>query len=106
MEKTKEYRAVLTSLQEAREMLEAEDDPELREMVLSEIEELEPQVAPMEEELQRMLLPRDPQDDKSVVLEIRAGTGGEEAALFGMDLMRMYIRYAERHNWKYEVRCV
>ena len=57
----------------------------------------------MEEELQRMLLPRDPQDDKSVVLEIRAGTGGEEAALFGMDLMRMYIRYAERHNWKYEV---
>ncbi|MGI6114568.1 peptide chain release factor 1 [Luoshenia tenuis] len=103
VEKTKEYRAVLTSLQEAREMLEAEDDPELREMVLSEIEELEPQVAPMEEELQRMLLPRDPQDDKSVVLEIRAGTGGEEAALFGMDLMRMYIRYAERHNWKYEV---
>ncbi len=78
-------------------------DEELREMAKIEISELEESLAQYENELKILLLPKDPNDDKNVILEIRAGTGGEEAALFGADLLRMYMRYAERRGWKTEV---
>jgi peptide chain release factor 1 len=86
----------------AREML-AEGDAELREMAGGEAERLESERAALEQEVRRLLVPRDPNDDKNVILEIRAGTGGEEAALFAADLFRMYARFAERRGWKLEV---
>lgn len=83
-------------------MLEGNDE-ELREMAKLEISELEEKLEQYEGELKILLLPKDPNDEKNVILEIRAGTGGEEAALFGADLLRMYMRYAERRGWKAEV---
>ena len=88
---------------EDRELLRAAADPELRELARAEIPGLEADVERLEEELKRLLLPRDPLDEKDAVLEIRAGTGGEEAALFGGDLFRMYSRYAERRGWRVEI---
>jgi peptide chain release factor 1 len=90
-------------LGESREMLREESDPDLRELARAEINDLEPQVERYEEELKRLLVPRDPLDQKDAVLEIRAGTGGEEAALFAGDLLRMYGRYVERRGWDLEV---
>jgi peptide chain release factor 1 len=101
--RSREYRQVLKRLEDARGMLAAETDPELRSLAEMEIAELEPQVAPLETTLKSMLVPKDPRDDKNVFVEIRAGTGGEEAALFAADLFRMYTRYAERQGWKYEI---
>jgi peptide chain release factor 1 len=101
--RAREYRQVLKRLEDARGMLAAETDPELRSLAEMEIAELEPQVAPLETTLKSMLVPKDPRDDKNVFVEIRAGTGGEEAALFAADLFRMYTRYAERQGWKYEI---
>ncbi|MGI6004525.1 MAG: peptide chain release factor 1 [Christensenellales bacterium] len=89
-------------IDEAKELL-LSDDEELKEMARMQLEEAQELLEALSEEYQRMLLPRDPNDDKNVVLEIRAGTGGDEAALFGMDLFRMYSRFAERQNWKMEV---
>ena len=80
-----------------------EDDEEIREMAKLEISELNDLIAQQEDELKVLLLPKDPNDEKNVILEVRAGTGGEEAALFGADLLRMYIRYAERNRWKTEM---
>ena len=100
--KYKEYKKAKEGLAEAKEMLE-ENDEELREMAKTEISELEPQIDIIASELNILLLPKDPNDDKNVILEIRAGTGGEEAALFGSDLLRMYMRYAERRGWKTEM---
>jgi peptide chain release factor 1 len=80
-----------------------DQDPELREMAEMEIAQLEPEKQHIEEELRILLLPRDPNDDKNVVLEIRAGTGGDEATLFAAEVFRMYSRYAETQNWKMEV---
>jgi peptide chain release factor 1 len=97
------YRAVLTRLSEARHILNEDSDREMRELAQAEIEELQTQQATLEEELRALLLPRDPNDDKNVFLEIRAGAGGDEAALFGADLARMYSKYAERQRWKVEV---
>ena len=83
-------------------MLDSSDE-ELREMAKMEIAELDEKLEQYENELKILLLPKDPNDDKNVILEIRAGTGGEEAALFGADLLRMYMRYAERQGWKTEI---
>lgn len=82
---------------------EALNDPELRDLVQEEIPQLQMQLEQLEDKIQILLLPRDPYDAKNTILEIRAGTGGEEAALFAADLFRMYSRYAEKNNWKVEV---
>jgi peptide chain release factor 1 len=103
VQKFDDYRAVLTRLSEARHILNEDSDREMRELAQAEIEELQTQQATLEEELRALLLPRDPNDDKNVFLEIRAGAGGDEAALFGADLARMYSKYAERQRWKVEV---
>lgn len=100
--KYKEYKKAKDDLQAAKEMLD-ENDEELREMAKMEINELEPSIENISEELRILLLPKDPNDEKNVILEVRAGTGGDEAALFGADLLRMYIRYAERRGWKTEI---
>jgi peptide chain release factor 1 len=96
------YQNLTGSLEQARGM-RADPDPELRQLAESEVVGLEARRAEMEKDLKAMLLPRDPRDSKNVILEIRAGTGGEEAALFAANLFRLYSRYAERHGWKIEI---
>jgi peptide chain release factor 1 len=100
--KASQYRQVLTDLEEARDLQNSQDD-ELRELAEAEIIELEPVVERLEDEIKSMLLPRDKRDARNVIMEIRAGTGGDEAALFAADLFRMYSRYAENRRWKIEV---
>jgi len=95
------YRAVVAELEDARAM-SAEEDPELAELARGEVVSLESECARLEEELTELLMPRDPNDDKNALLEIRAGTGGDEAALFAGDLFRMYSRYADGLGWKIE----
>ncbi|MBQ6582319.1 MAG: peptide chain release factor 1 [Mogibacterium sp.] len=97
------YRQAKSELADAKEIFEMEDDEELREMAREEMRSLEEQIETSEETLKILLLPKDPNDDKNVILEVRAGPGGEEAALFGGDLLRMYLRYAERRRWKTEI---
>ena len=97
-----EYISVLDQIDEDKEMLN-EDDAELIEIAREELPSLEIKKSKLEEELKILLLPKDPNDDKNLILEIRAGTGGDEAALFASDLYRIYIRYAERRNWKYKI---
>ena len=99
----KAYKQAKQDLDDAREIFETEDDEEMREMAREEIRDLEGRIAQSEQTLKVLLLPKDPNDDKNVILEVRAGTGGEEAALFGGDLLRMYLRYAERRRWKTEI---
>ncbi len=94
------YRAASADFASAGEML---DDPEMKELAQAEQESASAEMARLEIELQRALLPRDPNDDKNLFLEIRAGTGGDESALFAADLFRMYSRYAERKRWKVEI---
>ena len=94
------YAACLKERDEARELMA---DPEMKEMAQEEYEALKARAEELEQELRLLLLPKDPDDDKDVIMEIRAGTGGEEAALFAADLMRMYLRFAERHGLKAEV---
>ena len=96
------YLAMQAELPELREMLKTADDAELREMAQEEITSLEEKMQKAEDELKFLLIPKDPNDGKNVILENRAGTGGEEASLFGADLLRMYTRYAERHGMKME----
>ncbi len=100
--KYREYKKAKESVAEAKEMLEMGDE-ELRELAKMEIAEYEDEIPKMEEELKILLLPKDPNDEKNVILEVRAGTGGDEAALFAQDLLRMYLRYAERRGWKAEI---
>jgi len=100
--KYREWKKVDDGLSQARQMLE-EQDPDLRAMAEQEVAQLEPERARIENELKILLLPRDPNDDKNVVLEIRAGTGGDEATLFAAEIFRMYSRYAETQGWKMEV---
>ena len=99
----KEYKKTKEEIDEAKEILDAEDDEELREMAREEREESEEKLEQLQESLKVLLIPKDPNDQKNVILEIRAGTGGDEAALFGNDLLRMYLRYTERHRWKAEI---
>ena len=96
----RELRQVRSELDGAREILEAADDPEMREMAEAEVAELEPRLAGLERKIKILLLPEDPNDRRNVILEIRAGTGGDEAALFAGELLRMYERYAESKGWK------
>src|SRR5438477_3583103 len=97
------YRGVLRRIGEARHILAEDGDRELAELAQAEIDELTAKQTALEEELKRLLLPRDPNDDKNVFVEIRAGAGGDEAALFAAELARMYTKYAERQRWKVEV---
>jgi peptide chain release factor 1 len=103
VEKYKEYKEVKQGIEEAEEMIELDDDPEVQELAEMEIQELKPKMEKLEEKLPIMLLPDDPNDEKNVIVEIRAGAGGDEAALFAADLYRMYSRYAENNGWKVEV---
>ncbi len=101
VEAYRHYRDLEAEIAEYREYLEG-DDPELRELAGDELPELEKRREKLEKEIQLLLLPKDPNDEKNVILEIRAGTGGDEAALFAADLFRMYARYAERQRWRLE----
>lgn len=104
VKKYEEYKKVKESIAENKEILgDNSYDDELKELAKMELSELEPQVPELEAELKVLLLPKDPNDEKNVILEVRAGTGGDEAALFGADLLRMYTRYAERARWKTEM---
>jgi peptide chain release factor 1 len=102
VQKYRELRQVRQGLTEARAML-TETDPDLRSMAEEEIAVLEPRASTLEEEIKVLLLPKDPNDEKNVILEIRAGTGGDEASLFAAEIFRMYTRFAEQHRWKVEV---
>ena len=103
VEKFTEYRDLLKRLGEARHILAEGADRELIELAQAEIDELSGRQAALEEELKKLVLPKDPNDDKNVFVEIRAGAGGDEAALFAADLARMYAKYAEAHRWKVEL---
>ncbi len=98
-----EYEKVTSDIADANEIIGATDDPEEKEFARAELDELKPREAVLEERIKKLLIPRDPNDDKNTIVEIRAGTGGEEAALFASDLYRMYTRYAEGKKWKIEV---
>jgi len=99
----RELRSARNQLDEAREMLRSDADPEMREMAREEVAEKESSVADLEGRLKVLLLPKDPNDDKNVILEVRGAEGGEEANLFAGDLVRMYQAYAQQHGWKVEV---
>lgn len=101
--KYKEYKVAKGDISEAKELLESENDEEMRDFAKEEISRAEALIVKYEEELRSLLLPKDPNDEKNVILEVRAGTGGDEAALFGQNLLRMYLRYAERKRWKAEI---
>ncbi|MFN4972511.1 MAG: peptide chain release factor 1 [Bacteroidota bacterium] len=103
VEKYFEYKNLVGNIENCRQVLETEKDAELREMAKAELEDLEPKLEPMEQEIRMLLVPKDPEDGKNAVLEIRAGTGGDEASLFAGDLARMYLRYCERKGWKTDV---
>src|ERR687887_771991 len=103
VEKFTEYRDVLKRLGEARHILAEGGDRELAELAQAEIDELSARQTALEEELKKLVLPKDPNDEKNVFVEIRAGAGGDEAALFAADLARMYTKYAERQRWRVEV---
>jgi peptide chain release factor 1 len=103
VEKYREVRKMREELQGARDLIEMADDDEMREMAGSEIAKIEENLPQTEEELRLLLLPKDPNDEKNVILEIRAGTGGDEATLFAAEMLRMYARYAERQGWKMDV---
>lgn len=99
----REYKKVTGDIEEAKALLAEDADAEMREMAQLELEELAPRKDELEQRLKLLLLPKDPNDDKNVIVEIRAGTGGEEAGLFAADLFRMYSRYAERQGWHTEM---
>lgn len=101
--KFKEYKDVLIGIDDSKEMLEEENDKDFVDMIRTELSDLEEKKIVLEEELKVMLLPKDPNDEKNVIVEIRGAAGGEEAALFAGDLFRMYTRYAERMGWKTEI---
>ena len=103
VDKINEYELTEARLKEAREMLHSETDKEMLEMAKEEAEELDEQLKELEEQIKFMLIPKDPEDAKNAVVEIRAGTGGDEASLFAGDLYRMYTKYAEKKGWKTEI---
>ncbi len=103
VEKAREYRQAMKSLEEARAILQSEKDAELAALAEADIEELTPKIEALEKQIKGMLVPKDPRDEKNVIMEIRAGTGGDEAAIFAGDLFRMYTRYADEKKWKTEV---
>jgi peptide chain release factor 1 len=101
-EKAREYLSAAQQLDEAKEVLRTESDQDMKEFAAEEIKELEARLPELEDELKVMLLPADPNDDKDIIVEIRAGAGGDEAAIFAGDLYRMYTRYADLQKWKVE----
>ncbi len=103
VEKAREYRQAMKNLDEAKSMLETETDAEMLALAQADVASLEPKIVKLESEIKSLLIPKDPRDDKNVIVEIRAGPGGDEAALFSADLFRLYTRYADRQGWKSEV---
>ncbi|HYG97818.1 MAG TPA: peptide chain release factor 1 [Terriglobales bacterium] len=103
VERYREYKSVKQSIADSRALLESETDPDMRAYAQEELERSEQRLGDCEQELKVLLLPKDPNDDKNVVLEIRAGTGGDEATLFAAEIFRMYARYAETQRWRMEV---
>ena len=97
------YEGLLNSIAEAREILESENDPEMREMAKEELDTCQEQIPDMEEEIKLLLVPADPEDSKNAIVEIRGGTGGDEAAIFAGDLFRMYSKYCETKGWSLSV---
>lgn len=100
IEKYREYRKIKDGIAEAKAMLA---DPDMKEMAREELDSLEPQLEPIEAALKVLLLPKDPNDDKNIIIELRAGTGGDEAALFVAEMWRLYLRFAEQHKWKVQI---
>jgi len=98
----REYRTILQQIEEAESLLESPDE-ELRQLAEADLETLKPRAEALEKAIKLLLVPKDPRDDRNVIVEIRAGTGGEEAALFAGDLFRMYSRYAEKRRWQVEI---
>jgi peptide chain release factor 1 len=99
----KEYKQLLDGIDEAKSILDSENDPELREMAKEELDNNTSRIPELEEEIKLLLIPKDPEDDKNAVMEIRGGTGGDEAAIFAGDLLRMYLKYCENKGWKTEI---
>ena len=99
----REYKNLLSNIQSAREILNTEKDEEMREMAKAELEELNEKIVSLEEKIKFLLLPADPEDSKNAIMEIRAGTGGDEASIFAGDLFRMYNKFCERKNWKVQL---
>lgn len=102
-QKYKEYENVLSNISTSKELISSEKDPEMREMAKMELDELNPKKEAIEEELKTLLIPKDPNDSKNIIIEIRAGAGGDEASLFAGDLYRMYQRFAEQMGWQLEL---
>lgn len=103
VEAYEKYKNILSNIKDAKEILATEKDEEMRDMAKMELDELEGQVEPLEEEIKILLLPKDPEDDKNAILEIRAGTGGDEASIFAGDLFKMYTHFCESRKWNIEV---
>jgi peptide chain release factor 1 len=101
--KAREYRQAMKSLEEAKSLISTESDAEMIALAKADVEDLTPKIEALEIEIKGMLVPKDPRDDKNVIVEIRAGAGGDEAAIFAADLFRMYTRYADDKKWKSEV---
>ena len=103
IKKFKEYKKIREEIEELKNILKTSSDRELKELAESELKDLEEKIEKVERELKILLLPKDPNDENNVIIEIRAGAGGDEATLFAADLFRMYSRYAEKKNWKVEI---
>lgn len=103
VEKFTEYKNTKNGIEEAKEIIKEETDEEMRDLAKMELDELEEALPEIEQALKFLLIPKDPNDDKNVILEVRAGAGGDEAGLFAAELLRLYIRYAERQRWKVEM---
>lgn len=103
VDKAQEYKTVLANIASAKEVLNTEKDPEFRELAKMELDELEPKVSELEDEIKFLLIPKDPNDGKNVILEIRAGAGGDESAIFAGDLLRMYQRFCDSQNWRISI---
>jgi peptide chain release factor 1 len=103
VQKYQAWKSLKKELDDARELLDTSDDNEMREMALLEVDSLQEKIEAADKELKLLLIPSDPNDEKNVILEIRAGTGGDEATLFAAEMVRMYSRYAEKHRWRFEV---
>ncbi len=99
----KEYKNLIGNLKSSRELLEIETDPEMREMAKMEIDELDQKIPLIEEEIKMMLIPKDPEDDKNAIMEIRSGTGGDEACIFVEDIFRMYTMFFKEMGWQYDI---
>ena len=106
MEARKEYIQVLNGIEEAKEIISNETDPEMREMAREELDACQARQPELEEHIKLLLVPADPQDSKNAILEIRGGTGGDEAAIFAGDLFRMYTKYCETKGWRMEISSV